>query len=124
MRCLAGKRRLDQLGYFGHIGFAGQAWLEDGHQFAHIGRTFGAGFGNGSNDDGVGFFRAHFFRQVGTEDSDFEFLGIGQFLAAGSFVLGDAVLALFGQLFNDGDDGGVVEFDALIDFLLLEGGEQ
>ena len=46
------------------------------------------------------------------------------FLAAGGFVLGDAVLALLGQLFDDGDDGGIVEFDALVDFLLLDGGEQ
>jgi hypothetical protein len=52
------------------------------------------------------------------------FSASARFLAAGGFVLGDAVLALLGQLLDDGDDGVVVEFDALIDFLLLDGGKQ
>jgi hypothetical protein len=121
---LGGKRSLDQLRHLGHVGLAGQLRLEDGHQLAHVGRALGAGLRDGGSDGGGDFLAAHLFRQVGGEDFDLGLFDVGQILAIGGFVLGDAVLALLDQLFDDGGDGGVVEFDALIDFLLLDGGEQ
>jgi hypothetical protein len=120
---LAGKRSLDQLRHLGHVGLAGQLRLEDGHQLAHVGRALGAGLRDGGSDGGGDFLAAHLFRQVGGEDFDLGLFDVGQILAIGGFVLGDAVLALLDQLFDDGGDSGVVEFDALIDFLLLDGGE-
>ena len=44
--------------------------------------------------------------------------------ALGRFVLRDRVLALLEHLVDHGNDAGIVEDDALIDFFLLDRGEQ
>jgi hypothetical protein len=49
---------------------------------------------------------------------------VGQVLAGGLLEGLDAVLALLEQLVDDADHAGVVELDALVHFLLLDGGGQ
>jgi hypothetical protein len=59
--------------------------------------------------------------QVGLQHGLGLFL-VGQILAARALKRRDAVLALLDELVHDGDDGGIVQSDALVHLLLLHGG--
>src|SRR5690606_13255842 len=61
-------------------------------------------------------------RQKLLKDSDFGLFFFGCFSSAGLFKGGDGFAALLDLFFDNGGDGGVVQFAALVDFLLLDRG--
>ena len=56
------------------------------------------------------------------DDGKFHFFLRHQIVAAGIAVLVDGIAELFAHLVEDPEHRGVIEFDAFVDFLLLDGG--
>ena len=119
-----GQPGTDPGGHGSEIGLACQPGLDDGHHLAHVGHAGGAGFCHGGLDDGADLRLVGLGGTVGVEHGQFGALLFGQFGTAGLFELLDRVSPLLGEFLDDGKHLGVVERDALIDFLLLDGDQQ
>jgi hypothetical protein len=94
------------------------------HDLAHVARAAGAQLRHDGLDLGGDLIDRQACRQVGLQHGQFGGFLVRQVLATGLSERRDRILALLDQLVDDGDDGDVVQGDALVHFLLLARGQQ
>ncbi|CAM2157185.1 hypothetical protein PT2222_30336 [Paraburkholderia tropica] len=118
------ERGLDETGDGRHVGAAGQLRLEHAHDLAHVLRARRAHLGDRGLHFGGDFGVRKLLGHVGSQNDQLGLLLFDEVRARGGFELADRVLALLDHLVDDRRNARVVERHALVDFTLLDGGEQ